>query len=104
MNWDVYTRKIHWKIALIAFGTVIGLASLFYTESFLKELRAEEELKIKRWAEAVEAVFFAEDDVNLSFYTQIIQDNTTIPVILTDSEGTIIAHRNPKTQIGRAHV
>ena len=97
MNWDVYTRKIHWKIALIAFGTIIGLASLFYTESFLKELRAEEELKIKRWAEAVEAVFFAEDDVNLSFYTQIIQDNTTIPVILTDSEGTIIAHRNLKT-------
>lgn len=97
MKLDVYTRKIHWKIALIAFGTVIGLASLFYTESFLKELRAEEELKIKRWAEAVEAVFFAEDDANLSFFTQIIQDNTTIPVILTDSEGTIIAHRNLKT-------
>ena len=97
MKLDVYTRKIHWKIALIAFGSIIGLASLFYTESFLKELRAEEELKIKRWAEAVEAVFFAEDDVNLSFYTQIIQDNKTIPVILTDSKGTIIAHRNLNT-------
>jgi hypothetical protein len=97
MKLDVYTRKIHWKIALIAFGTLIGLASLFYTESFLKELRAEEELKIKRWAEAVEAVFFAEDDVNLSFYTQIIQDNKTIPVILTDSKGSIIAHRNLNT-------
>ncbi|MDC0972645.1 HAMP domain-containing sensor histidine kinase [bacterium] len=97
MKLDVYTRKIHWKIALIAFGTIIGLASLFYTESFLKELRAEEELKIKRWAKAVEAVFFAEDDVNLSFYTQIIQDNKTIPVILTDSKGTIIAHRNLNT-------
>ena len=45
MKLDVYTRKIHWKIALIAFGTIIGLASLFYTESFLKELRSEEELK-----------------------------------------------------------
>ena len=97
MKLDVYTRKIHWKIALIAFGTIIGLASLFYTESFLKELRAEEELKIKRWAEAVEAVFFAEDDVNISFYTQIIQDNKTIPVILTDSKGSIIAHRNLNT-------
>jgi len=30
----------------------------------------------------------------LSFFTQIIQDNTTIPVILTDNEGNIIAHRN----------
>lgn len=94
MKLDVYTSKIRWKIALIAFGTIIGLGSLLYTESFLKTLRAEEERKITLWAQAVEAVFFAEDDVNLSFYTQIIQDNQTIPVILTDSAGTIIAHRN----------
>ena len=94
MNSDVYTRKIWWKIAIISLGSIIGVASLFYTESFLGELRHEEELKIKLWAQAVEEVFFAEDDSNLSFYTQIIQDNTTIPVILTDSEGKIIAHRN----------
>ncbi|MGB0193624.1 MAG: sensor histidine kinase [Schleiferiaceae bacterium] len=94
MNSDVYTRKIWWKIAIISFGTIIGLASLLYTESFLGELRNEEERKIKLWAQAVEEVFFAEDDSNLSFFTQIIQDNTTIPVILTDNEGNIIAHRN----------
>jgi len=94
MNSDVYTRKIWWKIAIISFGTIIGLASLLHTESFLGELRNEEERKIKLWAQAVEEVLFAEDDLNLSFYTQIIQDNTTIPVILTDNEGNIIAHRN----------
>ena len=94
MNSDVYTRKIWWKIAIISFGTIIGLASLLYTESFLGELRNEEERKIKLWAQAVEEVFFTEDDSNLSFFTQIIQDNTTIPVILTDNEGNIIAHRN----------
>ena len=94
MNSDVYTRKIWWKIAIISFGSIIGLASLLYTESFLGELRNEEERKIKLWAQAVEEVFFAEDDSNLSFFTQIIQDNTTIPVILTDSEDNIIAHRN----------
>ncbi|MCH1401874.1 MAG: sensor histidine kinase, partial [Schleiferiaceae bacterium] len=94
MNSDVYTRKIWWKIAIISFGTIIGFASLLYTESFLGELRNEEERKIKLWAQAIEGVFFAEDDSNLSFYTQIIQDNTTIPVILTNSEGEIIAHRN----------
>jgi len=94
MNSDVYTRKIWWKIAIISFGTIIGFASLLYTESFLGELRNEEERKIKLWAQAVEGVFFSEDDSNLSFYTQIIQNNTTIPVILTNSEGEIIAHRN----------
>jgi signal transduction histidine kinase len=94
MKRDVYSRKIWWKIALITFGTIIGISSLLYTETFLGELRQEEDRKIKLWAEAMEAVFYAEDDVNLGFYTRIIQGNTTIPVILTDAEGTILAHRN----------
>lgn len=94
MKWDVYTGKTWWKAALIAFGVVIGIVSLFYTETFLKELRAEEERKIVLWAKAVEAVFLSEDDSNLAFYSQIIQDNKTIPVILVNDEGEIIAHRN----------
>ena len=94
MKWDVYTGKNWWKAALITFGVIIGIVSLFYTESFLKELRLEEERKIKLWAKAVEAVFIADDDSNLAFYSQIIQDNKTIPVILTDQDDQIIAHRN----------
>jgi len=94
MKWDVYTGKNWWKAALITFGVIIGIVSLFYTESFLKELRLEEERKIKLWAKAVEAVFLADDDSNLAFFSQIIQDNKTIPVILTDQDDQIIAHRN----------
>ena len=94
MKWDVYTGKNWWKAALITLGVIIGIVSLFYTESFLKELRLEEERKIKLWAKAVEAVFLADDDSNLAFYSQIIQDNKTIPVILTDQDDQIIAHRN----------
>jgi signal transduction histidine kinase len=94
MKLDVYTGKTWWKAALIAFGVVIGIISLFYTETFLKELRAEEERKIVLWAKAVEAVFLSEDDSNLAFYSQIIQDNKTIPVILVNDDGEIIAHRN----------
>lgn len=94
MKWDVYTGKQWWKAALIAFGVVIGIVSLFYTETFLKELRSEEERKIVLWAKAVEAVFLSEDDSNLAFYSQIIQDNKTIPVILVNDADEIIAHRN----------
>ncbi|HCP40779.1 MAG TPA: two-component sensor histidine kinase [Cryomorphaceae bacterium] len=94
MKWDVYISKQWWKAALIAFGVVIGIVSLFYTETFIKELRAEEERKIVLWAKAVKTVFLSEDDSNLAFYSQIIQDNKTIPVILVNDEGKIIAHRN----------
>ena len=94
MNWDVYKGKQWWKVALIGFGVIIGIVSLFYTESFVKELRAEEERKIVLWAEAVEAVFFSGDNSDLAFYSQIIQDNKTIPVILVNDIGEIVAHRN----------
>ncbi len=94
MKWDVYTGKQWWKAALILFGVIIGIVSLLYTETFLKELRAEEERKIVLWAKAIEAVFLSEDDTDLAFYSQIIQDNKTIPVILVNGEGEIIAHRN----------
>lgn len=94
MNWDVNKGKQWWKAALIGFGVVIGIISLFYTETFLKELRAEEERKIVLWAQAVEAVFLSEDNSNLAFYSQIIQDNKTIPVILVNDQGEIVAHRN----------
>lgn len=94
MKWDVYTGKMWWKAALIVFGVAIGIVSLFYTETFLKELRAEEERKIVLWAKAVEAVFLSQDDSNLAFYSQIIQDNKTIPVLLVNDQGEIIAHRN----------
>ena len=94
MKWDVYTGKQWWKAALILFGVIIGIVSLLYTETFLKELRAEEERKIVLWAKAIEAVFLSEDDTDLAFYSQIIQDNKTIPVLLVNGEGEIIAHRN----------
>jgi len=94
MNTDVYSKKIWWKVVLIASGVIIGVVSLLYTETFLKELRLEEERKIRVWAQAVEAVFSAKNEENLAFYSEIIQNNKTIPVLLTDGQGTIIAHRN----------
>ena len=84
MKWDVYTGKQWWKAALILFGVIIGIVSLLYTETFLKELRAEEERKIVLWAKAIEAVFLSEDDTDLAFYSPIIQDNKTIPVLLVN--------------------
>ncbi len=94
MNTDVYSKKIWWKVVLIVSGVIIGVVSLLYTETFLRELRMEEERKIRLWAKAVEAVFGASEEENLAFYSEIIQNNKTIPVILTDGQGSIIAHRN----------
>ena len=80
MKWDVYTGKQWWKAAPIAFGVVIGIVSLFYTETFLKELRAEEERKIVLY-KAVEG-FSSEDDSNLAFYPRLSKTTRPFPLFL----------------------
>lgn len=94
VNVDFYSNKNAWKLALFLFAVGIGVATLWYTESFLKVLRAEEVKRIKLWAEAINLAKTAESGSDLTFATMVIQTNTTIPMILTDGEGNIITTRN----------
>lgn len=79
---------------LLVVAVLIALATLWYTESFLKDLRAEELKRAEIWAEAVKILADAPDDVQLLLALQVVEKNTTIPIIMTDGEGLIIDHRN----------
>lgn len=46
------------------------------------------------WAEAVRIMDQADFDADLAFPFSVIESNTHIPVILTDSLGTILGHKN----------
>lgn len=46
------------------------------------------------WAEAIRIVTSAGLETELAFPFSVIENNTHIPVILTDSEGEIISHKN----------
>lgn len=64
-----------------------------YTETLFERLREEERKKVRLWAEAMlRLVNGTEDD--LSFYLSVVSDNTTVPVIITDSKGDVKFHRN----------
>lgn len=75
-------------------AVLIGVGTLWYTESFLKELRHEEEKNIKIWADAVTVAASSTSGEDLSFAISIIENNSTVPVILVDDKGNIIASRN----------
>ena len=121
---NIYTQKQKWKwlLALAAFIIVIG--SLWYTNNLVKRIAEDERRKVKLWAEAVQkkaslvkftnqlfekmkleerkkAVLYAktteqltQDLSNFNFLLYVLQDNTTVPVILADESGKIMAHRN----------
>ncbi len=64
-----------------------------YTQELFQKISIEERNKIEIWAEANRGVATAPDNV-LGIYTKILFSNTTIPIILTNSEDEIITYKN----------
>jgi Histidine kinase-, DNA gyrase B-, and HSP90-like ATPase len=94
---DIYQQKSRWKIYLAIVGVLIATLSMYYTNYLVKQLEAEEEKKVKIWASANERLSNAPPDDTLSDYTlhtEILEANTTIPVILVNDGGGIDGVRN----------
>jgi len=64
------------------------------TQKFFKQIQEEERKKVQLWAEAVNRFTNASFSEDMGFYMSIIQNNTSIPVILTDGKGKITSTRN----------
>ncbi len=91
---QAYERKRLWKIILLIAAMAIGGFSLWYTRSMVKELAAQEDKKIKLWANATRQLGLIENNMDINFLLDIIKDNETIPTILVDDNGKIVATRN----------
>ncbi|HRZ22140.1 MAG TPA: hypothetical protein P5184_10755, partial [Bacteroidales bacterium] len=70
-----------------------------YTEDFFESLKQEERKRVELLAEATKRLIYAENSEELTFYSDIIAGNTTIPVIQTDSRGKIIGVKNVDFEI-----
>jgi signal transduction histidine kinase len=92
---NIYYRNTIWKLALLVFAVIIGLSSLLYTENLVKRLKTEERKKVELWAEATRLLINSSDSSEyLPFLSSINENNSTIPVILTDGSDNIISARN----------
>ena len=89
---NTYENKIWWKRFFFIAALLIGVFSLWYTNTLVKVLASEEDKKIKLWANATRLLIKGEGDIN--FLLDIAKDNTTIPIILIDDKGNINATKN----------
>ncbi|WP_462318949.1 ATP-binding protein [Marinilabilia sp.] len=92
---ELYKRKRWWKFFLMIGALLIGAASLYYTNQLTSQLRQEETRKMELWAKANRQ--FARPDIDeqsLELVFEIIQNNTTVPLIIADDSDTIYFHRN----------
>lgn len=65
-----------------------------YANRFFEEIQKEEQKRAELLAETYKRVSTENNSKDLTFYLKIIRDNTTIPIILTKKDRTIIDSRN----------
>ena len=82
-NVHIWADAIHQKAHLVD-----------YQEQFFERLQQEERKRVEIWAEAYKKIIDAKLTDEITFYSRIIEENTTIPVILTDINDNIILTRN----------
>jgi len=83
--------KLKW-IVLVA-GILISAGSIYYTNILVRELKVTERRYITLFAKTLEQAI--NEESNLTFLTQeIIARNTSVPLILADTDGNPIDFRN----------
>lgn len=92
----IYQTNLILKYVFIFVAMLIVIISTFFTNRLAENLAVEETKKIEIWAEATKQLIFAEDDTDVNFLLNIIEGNTTIPVIMTDENDNMLQHRNVK--------
>jgi len=94
-TFDLYHNrgKVKWIIFIISL--VISIGSIYYTDLLVSDLKIREKRQIDLYANAME--YLASGNDNLTFiHQEIIVENTSIPVIITDANGNPNEHKNIK--------
>jgi len=92
---NIYTKKQKWKLVLLFVAVIIGVLTFLITNNLAKKLATEERKKVELWALGMRQLsVLGNQDKDYTFILEVIKNNETVPVILTDKEGQIISSRN----------
>lgn len=92
MLWTDRFNKV--KTVLIGIAVTISLVSLIISHTLTRDLYHEEVGKMEVWAEAMRSLTAADETTDLNLVLKVINSNNTIPVVVFDSHGDVLASRN----------
>jgi two-component sensor histidine kinase len=94
-TFDLYSNKSKYKWIILFIAIIIGLTSIYYTNTLVSQLRDREKRLIELYAKTLEYNANQKDNQNLGFiFQEIIVPNNSIPVILTDGNDNPLDYRN----------
>ena len=92
MQWTDRIRQV--KILLVVAAIIIAVASMLVSHFLTRDLEREERSRMEVWAEAMRTLNTADENTDLNLVLKVINENSTIPVIVTDSQGHAQTFRN----------
>jgi two-component system, sporulation sensor kinase D len=84
MNFTQNSNPIRWIIIFISFAIITII--LWNTYTFFQIFKHEERIKMNLWATAEKTLINAHADTEVDLPLQIFNNNTTIPLILTEND------------------
>lgn len=92
---NIYNKKQKWKLLLLIVAVFIGVLTFVITNNLAQKLSVEERKKVELWALGMRQLSALDnEEKDYTFILEVIKNNETVPVILTDKEGQIISSRN----------
>lgn len=102
---DIYLKRRRGKILLLIIAVLIGVASILYTNWLTQKMANEERNKVEIWAEATKGIIDASINVSspemsalqtryLEFLRLVTSQNTTIPILVVEPDGTFNIDKN----------
>ncbi len=73
---------------------LIAAASLVASHFLVHDLAQEERNRMEIWAEAIHSLNTADEETDLNLVLKVLEENNTIPVIVTDAQGNVQTFRN----------
>ena len=94
MQWTDRYRSI--RNILILAAILIAAVSLVFSHYLLRDMQRDVSSKMNIWAEAMRTLNTADENTDLNLVLKVINDNTTIPVIVLNEKGDVLQFRNLK--------
>ncbi|MDO4932335.1 MAG: HAMP domain-containing sensor histidine kinase [Prevotellaceae bacterium] len=92
MFWTDKIQQV--KITLTVAAVIIAAASLVVSHFLVRDLAHEERNRMEIWAEAIHSLSMADAETDLNLVLKVLEENSTIPVIVTDAKGNVQTYRN----------
>lgn len=92
----IYDKKQRSKLYLIAAALLIGLVSMWISNTLIEKLKDIEKRRVELLSQAYRIMQQEDSNTDLNLVIDVISNNTSIPILIAEENDTVLFHVNIK--------